>query len=938
MAEPENINHADYTFAWICALPLELTAAEAILDEHHTHPYAASQNDYILGRIADHNVVVGCLPSGMYGTNSAAAAVSRIQSRFPNVRYGLLVGIGGGAPSKTADIRLGDVVVGKPVGTLGGVIQYDLGKSVGDGNFQQTGMLNQPPALLLTAISRLESEIMRKKDVYISNELVKVLRQNPDMEASFARPIQEDRLFRSTYSHPDARASCLDCDIKEQVDRATRASTEPQIHYGTIASGNRVVKSAGERDEIARKFNAICFEMEAAGIMNNLPCLVVRGICDYSDSHKNKEWQAYAALVAAICAKRLLTFVSGSRPYQEQPSQRARSAQIMIPFDRNPRFLGREDTVRHLTAQILSSNHSKARKAAISGLGGIGKTQVALEIAHTIHREDPARSIFWIPSTTIEAVEQAFRKIGQLLRLPDEGADDIKSRVKLYLNSGRLGSWLLIIDNADDPDMWINSDTSQALKTFLPRSQDGFILFTSRNQGLATHLVGPDVIQLSELDDVTAIDLLKGSLIRKDLTEDRTSTTTLVNRLCGLPLALIQAASFLNENTMSLETYLSLLDQQEEDVVELLSANFEDDYRYPETENPNSSSIAAEYLSFMACIDPRDIPLSLLPSRNTKIEEEKALGILKAYSFVTQQTNSRFVSMHRLEGLIDGWILDVGERLSEVFPSSDHENRSLWREMGFDLDGNIRDDLPKNVGRCLIQDGRNDDAEILLLRTLSSWRRMLEANDPKLLECMSSLGEVYRDQGRLKEAEMIQVQHPDILYSMGELATTFWSQGRYKEAEALEVQVLELRKTTLGPEHPDTGRYKEAEALDVQVLELRKAILGPKHPDTLRSMGNLAATVLELRKAILGPEHPDTLTSMSILADICKGQGRVNHAVALLAQCAELQESRLGPDHPDTIDNKSKLEEWRQESRNESPLERPPSQAGPILLRQSPEP
>lgn len=155
MAEPPSINPADYTLAWICALPLELAAAEAILDEHHSpSSTSGAQSEYVLGKISGHSVVVGCLPSGVYGTNSAAAAVTRLLSAFPNVRYGLMAGIGGGAPSKKVDIRLGDVAVSKPVGRLGGVIQYDLGKSVGDGRFELTGMLNQPPAVLLTAVSQ----------------------------------------------------------------------------------------------------------------------------------------------------------------------------------------------------------------------------------------------------------------------------------------------------------------------------------------------------------------------------------------------------------------------------------------------------------------------------------------------------------------------------------------------------------------------------------------------------------------------------------------------------------------------------------------------------------------------------------------------------------------------------------------------------------------
>ncbi len=984
MAQSNGINSPDYTLAWICALPLELAAAEAVLDEHHSSPSTrGAQSEYVFGKIAGHNVVVGCLPSGVYGTSSAGAAVTRLLSAFPNVRYGLMVGIGGGVPSRTADIRLGDVVVSKPVGRLGGVIQYDLGKSVGDGRFEQTGILNQPPPILLTAVSRLESMQMRKEDNYISNETSRVLAQNANMRAKFSRPVQEDRLFRATYSHPDERTSCLQCDTREQVDRSPRLSKGPQIHYGTIASGNRVVKDGRQRDEIAQQFDAICFEMEAAGIMNHLPCIVIRGICDYCDSHKDKEWQGYAALAAATCAKQLITFVSVSSPCQPQPGE-SRKGKFMVPFERNPRFRGREDTVRQLADQVLSMDHAKVRKAAISGLGGIGKTQVALEFAYTIRQQDPARSIFWVPSTSIEAVEQAYRSLGRLLGLSDGSSDDVKSIVKNYLSSEKAGPWLLIIDNADDAGMWLTFGTSPALRTFLPATQQGFILFTSRNGALVSRLVGPNVIRLAEMDDMTSVALLKDSLIQKDLIKDEISTTTLVNRLCGLPLAVTQASSFINENFMSLEAYLNLLDQQEESVIELLSQNFEDEYRYPETENPvsgtwmisfqsiqNSNELATEYLAFIACIDYKDIPLSLLPEAETELEKEKALGILRAYSFISQQTSSEFATMHRLvhlstrnwlriKGALSECTIAAGEHVRRVFPDGEHEQRSLWRKYlphaqvllereEFEPGGDTKDDLTGNVGACLVQDGRHNDAEHLLLRCVASRRERLDANDPRLLSGITELVRVYWGQGRWKEAEDASIQvlhsrqavlgddHPDTLLSKHYLAASIYLQSRLKEAETIHRQVLQQRKSILGDKDPATlatmfafgevlrnsGRLQEAEELQVQAVELRKVILGPEHPHTLNSMGSLARIlyglgrlseaeelqlkVYKVQKAILGDNHPSTLASMGHLACIYHEMHRPEESEELDAKTLEIRKAILGPEHPDTLASMSNV-------------------------------
>ena len=150
------MTHENYTVAWICALPLEAAASKAMLDKIHPQlsQSVGDDNAYTLGEIFGHNIVVACLPSGVYGTISAATVAAHMRNTFPSIRFGLMVGIGGGVPSTNDDIRLGDVVVSKPTGALGGVVQYDYGQTVASGAFQQTGMMNQPPQVLLHAIAR----------------------------------------------------------------------------------------------------------------------------------------------------------------------------------------------------------------------------------------------------------------------------------------------------------------------------------------------------------------------------------------------------------------------------------------------------------------------------------------------------------------------------------------------------------------------------------------------------------------------------------------------------------------------------------------------------------------------------------------------------------------------------------------------------------------
>jgi nucleoside phosphorylase len=272
-------------------------------EEHDTLPCDTHDtNIYTCGRIGEHNVVIACLPKGQTGTNSAAAVASQMQSAFTYIRFGLMVGIGGGVPSEESDIRLGDVVVSNPHKTHGGVVQYDFGKAAPSG-FERTGCLNAPPTILLNAIAILQARHIRRKGTL--QEYISRLENLTGFGRKTAGP---DALFDSRYDHIGGR-TCEGCNNAHLVRRQTRAQ-EVVVYYGTIASGNQVMRSAAERDRVSAELGGVlCFEMEAAGLMNSFPCLVIRGICDYADSHKNKRWQAYAAGTAAAYAKELLSVI-----------------------------------------------------------------------------------------------------------------------------------------------------------------------------------------------------------------------------------------------------------------------------------------------------------------------------------------------------------------------------------------------------------------------------------------------------------------------------------------------------------------------------------------------------------------------------------------------------------------------------------------------------
>ncbi|KAL4899574.1 hypothetical protein BDW74DRAFT_188962 [Aspergillus multicolor] len=337
-----------YTVGWICALSIELAAAKGMLDERHGDPQVHPEGDhnaYILGRIGQFNVAIACLPSDEYGTSSAANVAGAMWSTFPNLKIGLFVGIGAGIPHFTGDnpldIRLGDVVVGTRV------VDYELGKRLDGGRKLNTGHQDKPPKISRSALSQLRAEhqVTAPK---VKEYIEATINDNP-AHTRFIRPDRDtDRLC-----HPClVGAPCPGGrDVKLSHSRSRRPENEPHIHYGTIASGNTVCKDRGFREEIHRQFGAICFDMEAAGVMNNFSGLVIRGVSDCADQHKNDEWHAYAAAAAAAYAKLLLDYVplsvGGVRLHGETPSRNKM-------LERDGQDL---DVLNWLTTETFESRH-----------------------------------------------------------------------------------------------------------------------------------------------------------------------------------------------------------------------------------------------------------------------------------------------------------------------------------------------------------------------------------------------------------------------------------------------------------------------------------------------------------------------------------------------------------------------------------------------------
>ena len=275
----------DYTVAVVFAMGFEMSAFRYMLDAEHP-PLPAKPGDpnlYVVGNVHGHDIVLACL-AGQQGKGAAATVATNMSRTFPRIELRFFVGIGGGVPSNRHDIRLGDVVISMPEGRHGGVVQYDLGRD-GDAGFELKGFLWPPPTQLRSAVERMRSDHLvqtPKIDEYVS-----IMVQRSHRLATYARPSTPDVLYSNH-------------DPSQEVPRSTRPFQEPAIHYGLIASGDRVIKSAIVRDSmVGRLGDVLCFEMEAAGMLSETPAIVIRGVSDYADAHKNDDWHGFAAATAA---------------------------------------------------------------------------------------------------------------------------------------------------------------------------------------------------------------------------------------------------------------------------------------------------------------------------------------------------------------------------------------------------------------------------------------------------------------------------------------------------------------------------------------------------------------------------------------------------------------------------------------------------------------
>ncbi|KAL4800740.1 Pfs, NB-ARC and TPR domain protein [Aspergillus venezuelensis] len=949
MARKIRLGHDDYTVAWICAIPLEMAAATAMLDEvHQDLPVQSNDhNSYALGRIFEHNVVIACLPSGKYGTVSASSVVVQLLSSFRSVRFGLMVGIGGGVPTSGADIRLGDIVVSKPTDTHGGVIEYDYGKVLSDGNLKRTGMLSRPPQVLLTALSRLQAHHINNRFQFL--EYFKEFEDSSaDRDSNFTRPLQEDRLYLPTYVHKDVESTtCASCDSSRTVRRPPRKHDKPVVHYGLIASANQVVKDSGLRDKLGHALGAHCVEMEAAGVMDNLPCLVIRGICDYADSHKNDKWQGYASGIAAAYGKELLLFTAVAQSKQWEKFHVPFSITSISAVDN---FIGRENELEELWDHLRPSRQGSRKVAALHALGGMGKTQLAAHFAR-IHRDD-FTAAFWLNGKSRETLIQSLGSV--IFQLPGHGSD-VTTRneeevqqdsinVLRWLAMAENNKWLLIFDNVN----LYSSDTENGyqIEDFFPKADHGSILITSRF--LKSSELGKS-IPLKKLCSEHTIQLLlqtSGFSLQDVNTTDQNAydVANLVNYLDGLPLSITAAGTFIRGTGTSFgkyiqyyrESWLSLQSHSEPNR-HYEHGNILQTWLISYNEINRRDPDAAKLLLLLAHYHYRDIWYELLASGTWRQNSpewltriifpefnfREKMKTLIGFSFVGVNIQNDSYTMHPV---VRDWCLSVPDKtaadqldelalvsVARLIPTSNGPN--LWR-----LQNRLLAHVDYILGRL---------GSVTLLPNYDIWQSLFQCGYLYYAQCrFGNAAWAYHWAQEMCKKTMVSTYSSDrnFIYLRRSLAELYIIQGKPVDAkEELERALAECANlppedplvpfimTSLGVAYSNNLEHNKAEETLKKAQSAFIAICGPEHiwsVDCLEKLGRvytsngqpevaepMCRAALEAKIKLLGPNDISTLESFSQLGHALQSLGRFEESEDMFLKGFAMQDT-YGPDNP----------------------------------------
>ncbi|KAI1118120.1 acyl transferase/acyl hydrolase/lysophospholipase [Nemania sp. NC0429] len=531
---------------------------------------------------------------------------------------------------------------------------------------------------------------------------------------------------------------------------------------------------------------------------------------------------------------------------------------------------------------------------------------------------------------TQDGHQRACAEVVKHLAIPVAKDEDPKKVLQQYLNSDQAGKWLLVIDNIDEMTTLLgSSDELGGIHPFLPDSDNGRILFTTRSYDIASRVAGDDTVELKTMSPEEAMRYLDGKM-QLDC-HDNAVAVELLDQLAHLPLAITQAVAFLKRNRISIQEYLGLLRRTESDSTELISWEFYDKDRYEKSQNAvaltwqvsftqicNIDATAAELLRFISRIEPKAIPRSMLPTKGSKTQLIASIGTLLGYAFLDVREGGKAYDMHSLVHLATrAWVKKEGEEtrtksdafvhLYKIFPTTDWSNRYLWREY---LPHALRllhdnSDASKEsailgycVGSCLHQDQRHDIAVRILEDAVATWKTMLAKDDPDLLLAQHTLAGAYRDNLQAPEAvELLQhvlsiktrtlaEDHPDRLMSQDALARAYKANDQVQEALELQKYVVSIQRTTLSETDP------------IQLASQHSLALSLTANGQVEEAIDLLQRIVSIRAKTLSETHPDRLASQQQLALSYLWNGQVNHAVEMLEYVVFLESTTVSETYP----------------------------------------
>ncbi|KEY64848.1 hypothetical protein S7711_10081, partial [Stachybotrys chartarum IBT 7711] len=712
------------------------------------------------GSIGRHNVVLAHMP-GM-GKANAAVVAAHCQTSYPNIKLALVVGVYGVVPfvSTDTEIILGDVVISKSV------IQHDFGQRLPESFVRKDILLDslgRPNLEIRALLGKLEG---RRGRIMLNKKIVSYLvelQKESDLQAQYPGA-SYDKLFEASYHHLSDGKACEECKCNGQLIpriRLKQQDIQPAVHFGLIASSDTMMKSRTERNEITKQEGIIGFEMESAGVWDTFPCIVIKGACDYADSYKSKKWQRYAAATAAASAKAFLEFW--------EPSVRNRAVnraapKFIVPYPSNPDFIKGSDIHQQLKNKLghaQQTHGTSYQRVSLFGLGGVGKTQIALAYVYWLQEANPAISIFWVHASNADRFHQSYMSIAEEYEIPGytDPKIDLSLLVKNWLEKKYCEPWLMVLDNADDMQLFFGAPSTVALSSaesskadnlsaYLPECRQGCLVVTTRNKQLGVRLAqGQQPVEVTQMNENESVQLLRTKL--DDMSTASADLSSLASRLEYLPLALAQAASFIQETCITALKYLQLLGDSDKNMVHFLSKEFETVGRDSSAPRAVSQTwilsfqqikqqhiLASELLSFMSLLDRQDIPARFLShyieQKDTKeplgnIELTEALGVLKAFCFITEDKNGSY-DMHRLVQLVTRSFASRSEAQAKAF-------------------------LLYCMAAYFHFEGKWDDAESFSLEAIRISREFFGEHHPNTLKIMANLASTYWNQGRWEEAE-----------------------------------------------------------------------------------------------------------------------------------------------------------------------------------------